>query len=169
MTAASLQHQPQVLAHIMRRIRFDHNGCWLWNGATVGGYGAIKVEGRSFRLHRLVYELIEGPVAEGLHLDHLCRQPGCCNPQHLEPVTPRENTLRGFGLAAINARKTECPKGHPLVEGNLAAHPKHGRACLICKREREQTRRDQFPEIVREQQRRYATKWRRLKKERERG
>lgn len=70
--------------------------CWLWAGQqNRNGYGRIKVQGRWLMVHRLVYELHIGPIGEGLVLDHLCRNRLCCNPKHLEPVTSRENTLRG--------------------------------------------------------------------------
>jgi len=71
-------------------------GCWIWTGAVEGkGYGAPSINGVKRPAHRLAYEDLVGPVPEGLHLDHLCRVRRCVNPAHLEPVTSRENTLRG--------------------------------------------------------------------------
>lgn len=70
--------------------------CWLWQGQqNRNGYGRIKIQGRWLMVHRVSYELHIGPIPEGLVLDHLCRNRLCCNPQHLEAVTVRENTLRG--------------------------------------------------------------------------
>lgn len=65
------------------------------------------------------YELLVGKISKGLQLDHLCRNPGCVNPSHLEAVSPRENYLRGISPAAQNARKTYCIHGHPLYGENL--------------------------------------------------
>ena len=86
--------------------------CWLWLAATVAtGYGCISNNKRIVLAHRLSYESLVGPIPEGMELDHLCRNPSCVNPAHLEPVTHRENGRRG--RAGWNMRaKTECPAGH---------------------------------------------------------
>lgn len=78
--------------------------CWLWMGSLDGhGYGQIQtgrvsVNGHHApdKAHRVSYELHVGPIPEGLQLDHLCRNPSCVNPKHLEPVTNQENTQRGW-------------------------------------------------------------------------
>jgi len=108
---------------------------------TPDGYGRFTVSGNEpvvrVNAHRFAYELLVGPIPKGLTLDHLCRNRGCVNPAHLEPVTSKVNTLRSpIQVAATNARKTHCPEGHPLVEGNLIVWQfKRGkRSCLICKR-----------------------------------
>lgn len=87
--------------------------CWLWTaGKNSGGYGVTYASGRAMVAHRWAYESEVGPIPAGLQLDHLCRVRHCVNPAHLEPVTIRENVLRGVGLSAHNARKTHCPRGH---------------------------------------------------------
>src|ERR1700755_3231525 len=97
------------------------NGCWVWVGAMDGGgYGRVYTKGRP-RAHKAAWVYLRGPVPDGLELDHLCRNRACVNPKHLEPVTHRENLLRGMAPAAINSRKTHCPKGHALGPGNLVA------------------------------------------------
>jgi len=111
--------------------------CWSWTGATNGdGYGYMTRNGRTAYAHRVSYEFAIGPIPEGLQLDHLCRVRNCVNPAHLEAVTSAENTLRGNGACARNARKTHCKHGHEFTDDNIA-WSKKGRACLTCKRLRE--------------------------------
>ena len=73
-------------------------GCWLWQGAISDGYGLVTcvVDGKkkSFRVHRVSYEALVGPIPAGEDLDHTCRWRNCFNPAHLEPVTRAENTRR---------------------------------------------------------------------------
>lgn len=112
-------------------------GCWEWTAyRTRDGYGIIGVEGhRTARAHRVAYELIEGPIPEGLQLDHLCRVRYCINPAHLEPVTSRENTMRSpISLTAISAAKTHCPAGHEYTLENTR-YQANGRVCRECGRE----------------------------------
>lgn len=69
--------------------------CWVWRGAKAKGYGRASVGGRKVVAHRAVYEEVIGPIADGMRLDHLCEQPACVNPEHMEPVTHTENCRRG--------------------------------------------------------------------------
>jgi hypothetical protein len=86
-----------------------------------------------FRAHRVAYELLVGPIPDGMHLDHLCRTPACVNPAHLEPVTPRVNSLRGVSFSAVNATKETCPAGHPYSADNTYLSPtKRNRLCRTC-------------------------------------
>ena len=112
--------------------------CWLWTASTIGGYGAIYAGerlGKNLLAHRVAYEMLVGPIPEGLYLDHLCRVTLCVNPNHLEPVTPRENLLRGENHAAKKSRQTECLRGHPLSGANLYTYPNGNRRCKICRNE----------------------------------
>lgn len=78
------------------------NGCWLWTGTTnPAGYGRFWLDGKRVYPHRFAYEMSVGPIADGLQIDHLCRTPRCCNPQHLEAVTPQINSMRSRRWAAI--------------------------------------------------------------------
>jgi hypothetical protein len=110
----------------------NEQGCMLWTGyITSQGYGRLSVRRRMMLAHRVSYELTFGLIPDGLPLDHLCRTPACVAPLHLEPVTQRENTLRGVGPAAVNARKTHCPQGHPYNEANTYLF-RGSRNCRIC-------------------------------------
>ena len=121
--------------------KVDKNGplwngtpCWLWKGATSEGYGRSKVVGRTERrAHRVAYELLIGPIPEGLTLDHLCRTHLCVNGAHLEPVTIKENVLRGEGLTARESRVTHCPRGHPYDLFNTYYNNQGGRSCKKCR------------------------------------
>lgn len=110
--------------------------CWLWPGSvTQEGYGMAYVSGKRVAAHRLAYERLVGPIPAGLQLDHLCRARSCVNPGHLEPVTSKENVLRGIGHTAINAKKTHCVNGHQLSGENLRIGRTGWRACKECQRD----------------------------------
>jgi hypothetical protein len=111
--------------------------CWVWTGAQFnGGYGRFKAAGRDTVAHRWSYEMVNGPVPNGLQLDHLCRNRLCVNPAHLEAVTARTNVLRGETITAANIAKTHCAKGHPFSGTNLIiARNGTKRLCRICKNE----------------------------------
>jgi len=121
---------PEQMARVTPRLNMEGE-CWVWTGAKSDGYGQVRLKGnaRSGYVHRLVYEHYRGPVPDGLQIDHLCRNRACANPSHLEPVTQRENLLRGATITAAAAARTHCTKGHPL-DGRR----KGGRYCLTCSR-----------------------------------
>lgn len=110
--------------------------CWLWTGSlTEHGYGHFgPVRGTTVKAHRFAYQQFVGPIPDDLPLDHLCRVRRCVNPAHLEPVTQRENLLRGDTSTAAFAAQTHCMRGHPLSGDNLyrppnASNQRHCRAC----------------------------------------
>ncbi len=108
------------------------NGCWLWIGALDRhGYGRCTVGRRNYGAHRWAYIELKGEIPQGLQLDHLCRVPRCVNPDHLEPVTNRENSIRGKSLV------THCRYGHPL-DGHLST--RNMRYCKTCNRLRSRAR-----------------------------
>jgi hypothetical protein len=119
----------------------NEQGCMLWLGSvTTRGYGllALPTAGGWVKVaaHRLSYTLTHGPIPMGLVIDHVrangCTNKHCVAPLHLEAVTQRENTLRGRGPVALNARKTHCPQGHPYSPENTYAEPQGGRKCRRC-------------------------------------
>ena len=109
--------------------------CWIWLATPSRKYGQFYTGEGRVCAHRYAYELLKGPIPPGLTLDHLCRNKKCVNPDHLEPVTGRENTLRGDNPPAQNARKTHCKWGHPFSGNNLRISKKiNRRVCKICER-----------------------------------
>lgn len=111
--------------------------CWPWTGSyNSGGYGRFGVgPPRYLAAHRVSYRLLVGPIPTGLSLDHLCRNPRCVNPAHLEPVTHRENVLRGVSPPAVNVLKERCPSGHIYDLINTYWSKRGGRACRTCQQE----------------------------------
>jgi hypothetical protein len=117
--------------------------CWQWTGAiNRGGYGNINIKQDNGAwvprtVHRVAYQILIGPIPEGLELDHLCRVRSCCNPWHLEPVTKTVNVRRGRAPKTSGAwlrAKTHCPHGHPYDEGNTRKSPSGRRHCRACER-----------------------------------
>lgn len=100
------------------------------------GYGKITEGGHSGRIlsvHRVVYELEVGPIPNGLQIDHLCGFSLCCNPRHLEPVTPQVNMARSSSHVAANLTKTHCPQRHEYDEANTGRKGRK-RYCRTCAR-----------------------------------
>jgi hypothetical protein len=123
-------------------------GCFVWQGETLpNGYGQIRIRRRHYYVHRIVYVAVNGPIPEGLQIDHVkargCRFKTCCNADHLEAVTGRENLLRGNGASAMNARKTHYKNGHLLAGDNLLpSGVRQGmRRCRPCWNAQQRTKR----------------------------
>lgn len=143
--------------------RITSNGCWEWTGSLhANGYASTGAGKRNKRkyVHRISYELWIGPIAQGMDLDHLCRNRKCFNPAHLEQVTRRENALRGEGpsiLARLNGAKTHCKNGNEFTPDNTRIRPTGGRACRACakskqaeyRRRAKQMNKNNTPEAIR--------------------
>ncbi|WP_431978324.1 HNH endonuclease signature motif containing protein [Propionibacterium freudenreichii] len=112
--------------------KVEFSDCWNWIGRLDNGYGRFWVGGGSLLAHRVSWNLLVGEIPEPLQLDHLCRNRGCVNPDHLQPVDIATNVLRGAGVTAANARKTRCKRGHPLRGKNLAINTRGQRVCRAC-------------------------------------
>jgi len=133
-------------ARFQRLAKPQPNGCWMWTGphGTKDGYGHFQPSpgAKKYMVHRWSYESFIGPIPEGMQIDHLCHTkdltcPGgqdcihrrCCNPAHLEAVTPSENTMR---QRHYSRGRTECPKGHPYSGDNLISGSDGKRRCREC-------------------------------------
>lgn len=149
----------RVVTRALERREITPGGCWVWTGPTLKGYGqtVYKVRGRQFSvyIHRLVYTHLVGDPGDMTQLDHTCHDPETCmvpplecphrrcfNPDHLEPVTNEENSLRGRTLIAVNVAKTHCGTcGEPYDEANTYRRENGERGCRNCHRITEAARR----------------------------
>lgn len=130
-----------VVDRFWQRVQIT-NSCWLWTGTkTDAGYGYLIV-GKRVRAHRFSWELAGNEIPDELELDHLCRVRACVNPAHLEPVTRRENQLRGNTFARKRAEQTACIHGHPFDAANTYIAKNGTRHCRTCAREGARRRRE---------------------------
>jgi hypothetical protein len=124
----------------------DATGCWEWTGAaSKTGYGTFNVGGRYQPVYRFAYERLVGPIPEGLTLDHLCRNPRCVNPAHLEPVTQAENTRRM--IEDVYLASATCKRGHDRA-AHMRSRPNGSAYCAECHREAQRRRHAERKEAV---------------------
>lgn len=92
-----------ILKRIKSNINIDKDGCWIWQTGTSGknlkgktgrGYGRIAVDGTTMAVHRVIFTNFYGIIPHKKHIDHTCGKRLCCNPEHLEMVTHKENCKR---------------------------------------------------------------------------
>lgn len=145
-----------VIERLLAQVEIDEDGCWLWTGSLWrGGYGKMRAGGRGRRLvHRVAYELMVGPIPEGMQIDHRCHQLDTCsggeckhrrcvNPDHLSPATQLENCAPDRSHAGSKRRAmTHCHRGHEFTDENTYfRRDRHGRMCRTCHRLNEEVRR----------------------------
>lgn len=126
---------PEVLDRFERYYKKRPGICWEWvGGRNNKGYGMFYINKKNYLAHRISYALAKGDPEETLVIDHLCSNPPCINPEHLEAVSHSENVLRGKNPAARNRRKTHCQYGHPFEGDNIVRQDKrwNARSCKIC-------------------------------------
>lgn len=118
------EYKDAIRARIIRFTEAGPGGCLIWmRSKNESGYGTIAIKGKSQLVHRIAYLLRHTEIANGLPLDHLCRNRPCCNPDHLEPVTALENTRRGNKCGSV------CAKGHDMADAYVFSGR---RACKVC-------------------------------------
>jgi hypothetical protein len=128
----SMHPQYSPFQRFTSKIRFDPTGCWIWTAGRSGGYPRFWACGERMRGHWFSYLSFRGPIPKGMIIHHLCYIPVCVNPNHLEVVSRRANTLYGCGPTAENARKTHCIRGHPFDLFNTYTDEGGRRACRTC-------------------------------------
>jgi hypothetical protein len=131
---------PEYAAATWKRMlgnrRIVESGCWEWTATLqTNGYGRTSWRGVPRFTHRVAYEITNGPIPDGLVIDHLCRNRACFNPDHLEAVSHRTNLLRGETQTARRAAVTHCPAGHEYTEENTYRSSRNQRACRTCNRD----------------------------------
>lgn len=156
-----INEKNSIYERFIKLLTIDSNDCWLYRTPAKNGYANFGVtKKKSYRAHRFSYQIHKGEIPEGLHIDHLCSVKNCCNPDHLEIVTPKENTRRAWqrgeakkhpteialragriGNAAAVAKKlamTHCKKGHEYSLENTLNRSSGGRDCKQCMKIRSQ-------------------------------
>jgi hypothetical protein len=163
-------HDPFCLDDLPERLRSQiqvnpATGCWEWTGDQQRGYGRVWWEGRTQKVHRVVFTLLAGPIPDGLTIDHVkdrgCRSNACCWPAHLEPVTAQENIRRAgekLLLGQLQKAKTHCPAGHEYTPENTQRDPRGARRCRACEKDRRSAPSERAHRAQRQRQRRAAAR-----------
>lgn len=125
-TAAGINRRIElnVTESLMRRFwsrvqMGDRNECWPWTAGMRNGYGAIKHENKVFSAHRVAYILANGTPEKGLVIAHKCDNRKCCNPSHLEAITPGQNNTDARGRCVIHFNRGEQIPTATLTEQDV--------------------------------------------------
>lgn len=131
------------MARFFSKILFVPGSCWFWLGGVTQrqGYGRFWFNGKEWPAHRFSYEIAAGKLPKTLVLDHLCREPACVNPLHLEPTSAGDNVMRGMSPAAQRHRALVCKRGHSYADpANVSMLANGERRCRTCGREKQRAR-----------------------------
>ena len=104
-------------------------------GKDSNGYGSARVNGRKASVHKYLWEQVNGPVPDGLELDHRCMVRACCNIKHLRAVTHQVNATENLSAPPkwkMNAAKTHCVNGHEFTPENTRLDSGGWRVCKTC-------------------------------------
>lgn len=129
---------PNPIDRFMSIVEFDdESGCWNWpmHRVSNSGYGLFGFNGSIVLAHRFSAQFTRELRGLPLVIDHVCGNPRCVNPAHLEEITQSENVKRGIVRAGPRAPATHCKRGHLLTDENIYSW-KHGRYCRTCGRAR---------------------------------
>lgn len=148
MSVRSMSDPVGLLDEITRVLITPRPDCLLWPAGMDRGYGRLDIDDRLMRVHRVIWELTVGPIPEGMTIDHLCRVRSCCNTDHMEVVTPEENTSRAAGFPKLNPNKRrkgqaadQCRNGHKYEsESDVYVHANGSRRCRACREATEKRR-----------------------------
>lgn len=134
----------ELLARFFSKVRVASSGCWTWVGArSQDGYGSFWLpdEQLNTTAHRVACRWFGGPVGSADVVDHLCRNPHCVNPGHLEAVSQSVNVSRGLS----GEERPVCKRGHLMLPANIVMQRNYGqlfRTCATCRAIRESRRRE---------------------------
>ncbi len=133
-------------ARFVDKVDVRDGACWIWQGSRNDrGYGKVLLNNpRLIYAHRLAHLALVGPIPSGAEIDHLCRNPPCVNPEHLEAVSHTTNVRRGESVAASRARalaRTHCRRGHEMTDQNKVLRVNGTYDCRTCRRIRKQRQR----------------------------